>query len=54
MLSAHDHLQLQHMSKDIAIYKATNYQISQFQVGYMSYPILNQNKAFKDQVKKTR
>ena len=32
------------------MYIVNNYIIAQFQVGYMLYKLLNQNKAFKDQV----
>ena len=53
MLSAHDHLPLQHMSENMVIEKFKKYQIAKFQVGYMSYPGLNHNKAFKDQFFKT-
>ena len=38
------------MYKKMVVYVVKNRNIDYFQVGYMSYPGLNQNKAFKDQV----
>ena len=36
----------------MVMYIVKNEKIAQLKVGYMSYPILNQNKGFKDQVEK--
>ena len=38
------------MAKNIVINAGRKGQYTQFKVGYMSYPGLNQNKAFKEQV----
>ena len=40
------------IAKKIVMGKVKNKKISQFQVGYMSFPVLDQNKAFKDKVEK--
>ena len=50
LLSAHHCIPLLHMDKRMTVYVVNNKKIEQFQVIYMSYTGLNQNKAFKDQV----
>ena len=53
VLSAHDCIKIWNMSKNMAMEIVKNRKISQLQVGYMSYPDLNQNKVFKDQVERS-
>ena len=50
LLSEHDSLPLSDMAKNMVMEEVKNKKIKQFQLGYMSYPGLNQNQEFKDQV----
>ena len=50
LLSAHDRLPLRHISNMIVMGIVNNKLITQFHIGYMSFPALKQNKAFKYQV----
>ena len=51
LLSAHHCISIWHMDKKMVVDVFKNEEILQFQVGYMFYPDLNQNKVFKPQVK---
>ena len=50
LLSEHHRLSLRHMDKEMVVHIFKDGKILQLTVGYMSYPGLNQNKTFKDQV----
>ena len=52
LLDIHHCLSLQHMARKMVVDVFKSKKFSQFQLVYMSYPNLNQNKVFKDQVGK--
>ena len=52
MLSANYCLPLCYMSKKMAVDIFKTGGMVQFEVGYISYPVLNQDKSFKGQVEK--
>ena len=51
MLGANFRMPLLHMSKSYIWLEETNQRINEFSIGYTMNPILNRNRAFKDQVK---
>ena len=52
LLGAYHRLPLLHLAKSYIWLEETRERINEFSIGYMIYPNLNINKAFKDQVNK--
>ena len=50
-LNEHNCKSLRHMDKKMVVDNVNNIQISQVQVGYIFYPVMNKNRVFKDQEK---
>ena len=52
LLSSHHHLHRRHMSKNLVVNLFQKENTLQSQLGYISYPELNENNLFKDKVEK--